>query len=149
MTQLHRSLWFYLSSFIVIYTLVQVAVTVLVFQYGIKEAGNLFIELGLPVVLVSLIFVRNEHKAPTGSVYWGLFVGSLSISIPISMMVRSYLLSGSEHAGSISPFPSFAGDEMGLFFIIDLVIRALAFGIGYGFFARLLSDAQNRSQEPK
>ncbi|KZL27926.1 ABZJ_00895 family protein [Pseudovibrio sp. WM33] len=149
MTQLRRSLWFYLSSFIVIYTMVQVAVTVLVYHYGIKEAGNLFIELGLPVVLVSLIFVRREHKAPTGSVYWGLFVGSLTVSIPISMMVRGYLLSGSDYAGALSPVPSFAGDEMELFFIIDLVVRALAFGIGYGFFARLLCDAQNRSKEPK
>ncbi|MES0868989.1 ABZJ_00895 family protein [Pseudovibrio sp. SCP19] len=148
MTKLHRSLWFYLSWFIVSYTVVQVAVTLLVFQYGIKQAGNMFIELGLPVILTSLIFVRNEHKAPTGATYWGLFVGSLAASLPISMTVRSYLLAGEGVVAPASPFPTFAGDEMGLFFIIDLVIRALAFGIGYGFFARLLSDAQNRSKEP-
>ncbi len=145
MTKLHRSLWFYLSSFIVVYTLVQIVVTLLVFQYQIKAAGNLIVELGLPVLLVSVLFVRKEHKAPIGPVYWGLFSGSLAASIPISVVTRNYILSNTDHAVALGLFPVYAGDEMGLFFVIDLVVRAIALGLGYGFLARLLCDAQNRS----
>lgn len=142
-----RSLWFYLSTFIVTYALMQTGTNILVFHFGVKSALNLLAELGVPVLSVAGLYVHKEKKAPAGSQYWALFIGSLTCSIPISMVAKHIVLKGSLAGDLAGPFQATPNNEMGLLFIIDLVIRALAFGLGYGFCARFIFDAMQKYRD--
>ncbi|SDQ86595.1 ABZJ_00895 family protein [Pseudovibrio sp. Tun.PSC04-5.I4] len=147
MKKVQRSLWFYLSTFIVAYALMQTATNILVFHYGIKSALSVLAELGVPVLIVAGLYVHKEKKAPAGSQYWALFVGSLTCSIPISMVAKNIVLTGSVAGDLAGPFQAMQYNAMGLLFIIDLVIRALAFGLGYGFCARFIFDAMQKTRD--
>ena len=140
--RIRRSLWSYLSAFLVLaaalYGCIETGLALGWFQ---TSALTVLLPVVLPALAAVWLFINKENKAPKGRVSFTLWVSSLAMSLAVHFAVRQAL-----PAFGLSPLAYLGqSNPLGLMMFVDVIIRAIAFALCYGYLARLMQAARNKS----
>lgn len=137
--RIKTSLWSYLSAFLVLAAALQGSLDALTAANWLNTSVlTVLTPIFLPALATAWLYISKENAAPYGEVYFGLWVSTFAISLAVSFASRQAL-----PAFGISSQPELqAFDPLGLVFLIDAIVRAIALGLSYGYLARLLLAAR-------
>ena len=139
--RIKTSLWSYLSAFLVLAAALQGILDALTAtNWFSTSALTVLAPIFLPALATVWLYISKENAAPQGRAYFGLLVATFAISLAVSYASQQALPA----FGIISEPDPGAFDPLGLVFLIDAIVRAIALGLCYGYLARLLLAARTK-----